>query len=339
MSHPGGSRRDPSGPTRTHVMVTGGLGNQLFQFAAALDVARGNEVVLWPALGAPRCHDGVTADLLRLPLPAGVHTGALGVAGALRLLAQKASGYMLRIGVIGSALERDPRYRALAAWGASLAVLPALRHWVRVRAAVGIGFDPAATDTSGGEPLLLGYFQTWRHASAPHVRPALAAAFDGVDTEWFRQMQALAAAESPIIVHVRLGDYRKEPGLGIIEPAYYEAAIAEARAQHPDSRIWLFSDEPQAAIAMLPAGTPEPRVVDPPDASTPPAELLRVMTLGRCYVLANSTFGWWAALLAADATRTVTVPEPWFVIGDQPRDLIPPDWRRRSRASGAAVPS
>ena len=336
MAHP--ARREPSAPARTHVMVTGGLGNQLFQYAAALDVARGNEVVLWPALGAPRCHDGVTADLLRLPLPAAVHVGALRVSGVLRLLAQKASGYMLRIGVIGSALERDHRYRALAAWAASLAVLPALRRRVRIRAAVGIGFDPVATGP-GAEPLLLGYFQTWRHASATHVRPTLTAALEGVDTEWFREMQALAAAEAPIIVHVRLGDYRKEPGLGIIEPAYYEVAVAEARALHPDSRIWLFSDEPDAAIAMLPADTPEPRVVNPPDASTPPAELLRVMTLGRCYVLANSTFGWWAALLAADATRTVTVPEPWFVIGEQPRDLIPSDWQRRSRSTGAEVRS
>lgn len=318
-------------------MITGGLGNQLFQCAAALDVAHGSQVVLWPSLGAPRCQDGVTADLLRLPMPAGVMTTPLAVSGPLRLLAQKTAGYMLRIGVIGSALERDPRFRALAGGAARLALLPALRRWVRVRAAVGIGFDPVATGAADAQPLLLGYFQTWRHISADHVLPVLEAALKGVDTEWFRQMQVLAEAEAPIIVHVRLGDYRKEPGLGLIDRAYYAAAIADAREQYPDSRIWLFSDEPGEAIAMLPEGTPDPRVVDPPTASTPPADLLRVMTLGRCYILANSTFGWWAAMLAADPNRAVTVPEPWFVIGEQPRDLIPPTWRRRSRDTGVLL--
>lgn len=318
-------------------MITGGLGNQLFQCAAALDVASGHEVVLWPSLGAPRCQDGVTADLLRLPMPAGVVTAPLAVTGPLRLLAQKTAGYMLRIGVIGSTLERDPRFRALAACAARLALLPALRRWVRVRAAVGIGFDPAATGAADVEPLLLGYFQTWRHVAVEHVRPVLQSALEGVDTDWFRQMQGLAEAEAPIIVHIRLGDYRKEPGLGLIDRAYYAAAIADAREQFPTSRIWLFSDEPEAAIAMLPEGTPDPRVVDPPDASTPPADLLRVMTLGRCYVLANSTFGWWAAMLAVDPGRPVTVPDPWFVIGEQPRDLIPDSWRRRSRVTGAEI--
>lgn len=318
-------------------MITGGLGNQLFQFAAALDIAHGKEIDLWPGLGAPRCHDGVTADLLRLPLPQGVHTRSLAVTGALRLLAQKAAGYMLRIGVMGSAIERDPRYRALAAWAARFALFPALRRWVGVRAAVGIGFDRVAAGHLPGEPLLLGYFQTWRHVMAPHVHPVLRQALHETEDPWFLQMQEIAATEQPIIVHVRLGDYRKEPGLGMIEPGYYAAAVADALARHPESRIWLFSDEPEAARALLPVGTPEPRVVDPPSPDTHPAALMRVMTLGRCYVLANSTFGWWAAMLGTDDARTVTVPQPWFVIGDQPVDLIPPNWARRARDTGALL--
>ena len=315
-------------------MLSGGLGNQLFQAAAALDVARGNPVVLWPDLGAPRRQDGVTADLLRIPFPTHVTVGRLGVSGVLRWLARKAANYMLRIGVIGSDVERDSRYRRLAALAAAVVLWPALRTAVRVRAAVGIGHDPVCTSALGGDPLLLGYFQTWRHVSSQNIRATLIHGLASIDDPWFSQMHALAEVEAPIIVHVRLGDYRKEPGLGLIGPEYYAAALAEARSVWPDSRIWLFSDEPDAAIAMLPAGTPAPRVIDPPTTATQPADLLRVMTLGRCYILANSTFGWWAAMLAQAADRQVTVPDPWFVIGDQPRDLIPHAWRRRSRVTG-----
>lgn len=324
-------------PKRTHVMLSGGLGNQMFQTAAALDVAHGNPVVLWPDLGAPRRHDGVHADLLRLSLPPQVCVGTPGASGALRWFASKSANYMLRIGVMGSDLECRPWFRWGASRAAALAVWPVIRRRTRIAAAMGIGSDPAATGAPGTEPLLLGYFQTWRHVGAQHVAPALRSALNGIEDAWFEQMRELAEVERPIIVHVRLGDYRKEPALGIIEPAYYAAAIEAALAAHPHSRLWLFSDEPEAALAVLPADVPAPRIVDPPTPSTHPAALMRVMTLGRAYVLANSTFGWWAAMLAVDVAGTVTVPDPWFVIGKQPRDLIPASWARRSRHTGLEV--
>lgn len=324
-------------PFRTHVMLSGGLGNQMFQTAAALDVAHGKPVVLWPDLGAPRRHDGVNADLLELALPAEVTVGTTGAAGPLLWFASKGANYMLRIGVLGRPLECRPWFRWCAARAAELAVFPVVRRRIRIGAAEGIGFAPVVTGAPGDEPLLLGYFQTWRHVAARHVSVLMSSAFAGIEDSWFEEMRSLAVAEQPIIVHVRLGDYRKDPALGIIDPDYYAAAITDVRAAHPNSRIWLFSDEPDAALAILPAGLPAPRIVDPPSSTTHPAALMRVMTLGRAYVLANSTFGWWAATLAADAGRTVTVPDPWFVIGEQPRDLIPSAWTRRSRHTGVIV--
>lgn len=338
MTRKGSSERFATAvPRRTHVMLSGGLGNQMFQLAAALDVADDGFVVVWPDLGAPRRHDGVHADLLRLALPSAVSTGAPRAHGGLHWFASKAANYMLRIGVMGRSIERHAAFRWFASRAAEVAVFPMVRCYTTIRAARGIGFDPEATSAAPAQPLLLGYFQTWRHVSKPRVADVMGSSLQGIEGAWFDQMRELADVERPIIVHVRLGDYRKEPALGIIEPDYYAAALAKARQALPESRIWLFSDEPQAALAMLPAGLPEPRIVDPPTSDTHPAALMRVMTLGSAYVLANSTFGWWSAMLGANPASSVTVPWPWFVMGDQPRDLIPPAWMKRSRHSGAEV--
>lgn len=324
-------------PEATRVMVTGGLGNQMFQMAAALDLAHGSRVELIPDLGAPRRHDGVHSDIEALALPQNAQIARLTKLPLLFAIARKASGYMLRIGVIGSRVERTKVFRAIASIGASLILLPVLGAWTRVRGAVGVGFDPIAMLPSTN-PLLLGYFQTWRHVMAPHVLPAMRCALADVGEPWYSEMRAIAADERPIVVHVRLGDYRKEPGLGLISTEYYAAAIVAARESLPYSRLWLFSDEPEAALAMLPAheALASPRIVDPPTPQTHPAELMRVMSLGTRFVLGNSTFGWWAAMLS-ESKGAVCVPSPWFAIGEQPRELLPSHWTRRSRDTGEVL--
>lgn len=324
-------------PKTTRVMLTGGLGNQLFQAAAALDLAHGGQVETLPDLGAPRRADGVTADALRLHWPQTVAVGDVATVPLLTGLARKSAGYMLRIGVIGAGIERARWFRAAATFAASLALTPVLRVRCAVSAAVGVGYD-ATCVSSRHRPLLIGYFQTWRHVMAPHVLPVMRDAFDGVAEQWFCEMAQHAEREQPIVVHVRLGDYRKEPGLGLIAGEYYAQAISAATAELPDSRIWLFSDEPDAALQMLPEhiAAANPRIVDPPSADSHPAELMRVMSLGRRFVLGNSTFGWWAAMLSPN-TPVVCVPTPWFAIGDQPRDLIPPQWQQRSRETGEVI--
>jgi hypothetical protein len=53
------------------------------------------------------------------------------------------------------------------------------------------------------------------------------------------------------------------------------------------------------------------------------------MRLGHGFVIANSSFSFWGAMLANRSEDIdVVAPEPWFSGMPEPRDLIPPNWLR-----------
>ena len=53
---------------------------------------------------------------------------------------------------------------------------------------------------------------------------------------------------------------------------------------------------------------------------------LALFRYGAGYVIANSSFSWWAAWSRHDRTAKVIHPKPWFVGLDTPLNLTPPDW-------------
>ena len=55
---------------------------------------------------------------------------------------------------------------------------------------------------------------------------------------------------------------------------------------------------------------------------------LQAMRLGCAYVIANSTFSWWAAYLSLNPSVEVVAPSPWFMVMEDPKELIPPNWEQ-----------
>lgn len=173
-----------------------------------------------------------------------------------------------------------------------------------------------------------GYFQSWeivREAQRLGLPSPLPLKSMSENAATWRTR---AKRDFPIAVHVRLADYRNEPTFGLLAADYYLRALAYVRQRLPHSPVWLFSDEPEAAKVLVrdcgPFETPGE------DLSTA-AEELWVMSHCRGFVVANSTFSWWAAQSAC-GDSTVVVPDPWFRHGPDRSRLIPPHW---TRARGA----
>lgn len=111
---------------------------------------------------------------------------------------------------------------------------------------------------------------------------------------------------APIAVHLREGDYQQLQHLyGRGSTDKYLSDALSALGNDGSAEIWVFSDSPEAARGRKFAGT---RIRSITPASLPsPIETLLLMSQSRGLVGANSTFSWWAALLAQDDFR-VTFP-------------------------------
>ena len=93
--------------------------------------------------------------------------------------------------------------------------------------------------------------------------------------------------------------------------------------------MWLFSDQIESAKNRIPpelqSKTRLIAEVDGNDYSS-----LIAMTLGQDFVIANSTFSWWAARLSSNPNTRVIFPSPWFKGMPEPKNLIPTNWQPNS---------
>ena len=87
-----------------YLYLTGGLGNQLFQLAAALDLAISSEdsLIIDTVIGKPRVTDNL-ADIFHLKI-----TDEIGsFSRKANILSSKAAGFLLRLGINPVGLEKN----------------------------------------------------------------------------------------------------------------------------------------------------------------------------------------------------------------------------------------
>lgn len=132
-----------------------------------------------------------------------------------------------------------------------------------------------------------------------------------------------------VCVHVRRGDLVTNPTYRsqyhIQEQAYYGRAIAYLTDQQPGAEFFVFSDDaewPQNNLKF-----PGPVTFLNGSVGRADWEDLLVMSACRHFVIANSTFSWWAAWLSKAADKTVIAPNGWRIRDrGPPPDLIPEGW-------------
>ena len=143
-------------------------------------------------------------------------------------------------------------------------------------------------------------------------------------------MKKLSEVELPLVVHVRLGDYKIEKNIGILSPEYYKNALEQIWDESQFNRIWVFSDEIELAKKFIPEiYHHKVNWFDSIDGST--ISTFEVMRYGKGYVIANSTYSWWAAMLSYCEWVKVVCPEPWYVGQNSPLRIIPGNWQTVSR--------
>lgn len=297
------------------ISLLGGLGNQLFQLAAVMSVDS-KDRQLDASFVSVRRTDNVE-DIFYFVLPSGVSRVAK-IEPFLFL--QKGFNFALRF----SLSKKISWLKGTIRWILNLVANLTLREPFALQIGSNLGYVPIV-QRRDKNLYLHGYFQSYQYLQSRDVLKQLMEMKLASDHDELSKYRQLAETTHPLVVHVRRGDYKTESNFGLLGPKYYESAIDLMWSTNAFKEIWLFSDEADAALELIPSRyQSHVRVI--PDIDGIPATTLEIMRLGSGYVIANSSFSWWGAALSKNSKAMVVSPDKWFKAMNDPLDLIPPNW-------------
>lgn len=287
------------------VEIIGGLGNQMFQYAAASSLAERIGVEL-------RLDVGRFADSPLRRLELGEWAAPVAIATAEE---------------VARARRDDLAHRVL-------------RRVARLagRLTTGVYVEPSFHCDDRFFALrppiwLRGYFQSPRYFAGREdaIRRGFTLRED-LCPDGARLRAAIAAMPMPVAMHVRRGDYVSDARVRAVhrsvDEAYYRRAIEIVDALTAGTAHYvIFSDDPAYVRARY--GTlPRHSVVD--GAGRRPHEDMVLMSLCRHHIIANSSFSWWGAWLNPDPGKRVIAPRAWLtrahLVTRSLADLYPQGW-------------
>lgn len=128
-----------------------------------------------------------------------------------------------------------------------------------------------------------------------------------------------------VSVHIRRGDYLSNRELnGICTASYYQKALHEMRARVPDSRFYVFSDDPNWVAENIYFADFE--LIDW-NRSNESWQDMYLMCQCSHNIIANSSFSWWGAWLNTNPDKIIIAPSRWFNSWDA-ADIVPDGWLR-----------
>lgn len=194
----------------------------------------------------------------------------------------------------------------------------------------GHSFDPKILGI-GNDHRLIGYFQSWKYSinSIDFLREKMNSLANA--SKWVQEHHDDLQAEGPwFAVHVRRGDYllpKNQMSHGILPLTYYEKSLVQMMKLVPNARPVLFSDDIDGAWKSLKHLNLPNFAFRKPNLGSPLEHLL-LMSQANGLILANSSFSWWAAWLKESSERPVFATSNWYPgKTGTPPDLIPKSWR------------
>jgi len=298
---------------RLIVKFEGGLGNQIFQYAAGLYFAKRTSIPL---------------EIIRFPSPPamwGKYPRPFQM-DAFSINAQ----FRKPTKVDRLFLSLNPRFRFLCSEIEGISGKQTIEEPSLYR------FFPDLIDKSSARTIyLIGFWQVAEYVEA--VADQLRDSLRLRDTPQQRNLdyaRAIRAMTCPVSLHIRLGDYAilsttNTTGSGdtslVLRSSYYRDAVARMRRLLPDATFVVFSDDPIAAREIM-SGQPVSLWVEGNDADYA-YEDLWLMSCCKHHIIANSTFSWWGAWLNSSLEKVVLAPKYWHNTQHSYfPDLYPSSW-------------
>lgn len=288
--------------------INGGLGNQMFQYAAGRALSLKNATTLAVDISSFEnygLHQGYELQRVFNP-PCAI---------ASKSDVNRVGGWQFPP-LIRRIMSKTP----LASFGRKrLVIEPHFHYWPGI-------------NNSMKDCFLSGYWQSEKYFS--DVESDIRADFtfqlplENKNAELVKRIDQVNA----VSLHVRRGDYANNPKTkskhGLCSLDYYHAAIAHIAERVQQPVFFVFSDDMDWVKNNLKIDFPHQYIVHNVGAES--YNDMRLMSLCRHHIIANSSFSWWGAWLNASPEKIVIAPkkwfEKWFVDQTDVQDLFPPNW-------------
>lgn len=197
------------------------------------------------------------------------------------------------------------------------------RYFNRIRNLIQKRFVPPTNGffeeiAAGDQRIFRGYFQTYKYLQGISDNPLKVKVRDSVS-----QINNFKDPDS-VAIHMRRGDYLNlKDSFGVLSNDYYLSALKIIKKDRDISKVVIFSNDREAANVLRAAIGPSATLFSD-ESSTSDAATLIALSEFNYIVTANSSFSWWAAML--NKKKVVVYPEPWFKSLVPPNDLIPAEW-------------
>ncbi len=140
-------------------------------------------------------------------------------------------------------------------------------------------------------------------------------------------LEQISRSRNPVSLHIRRGDSTLPvEGKVVLPMEYYFDAISMIKDRLVDPTFFVFSDDIPFVRESLPRDLGMVLVQHNNDFSA--HEDLRLMSSCRHHIIANSTFSWWGAWLNPRPEKIVIAPRHWYLGADNYYPgLFPHGWR------------
>lgn len=304
------------------VFLTGGLGNQLFQVSSALKKNNGlhEKIFFESKAGNPRINKNGVPEVYDYidfePLDSNLKVNKF----ILKI-------YNLNLILSSKELEKFKlACKHFVTIISSIAISILNYRIILVCASNGIGFNKKhKISPSRFSKLDIGYFQSHLFTN-PSMAKSTFRLVKEAEAVRVRNIVDKANIKEKVVIHVRRGDYKLENDFGLLALEYYSNGI-EYFKDLGFKKFIVFSDEIGAAVNLL-SVLKEEDLTYFEIADLNSSQVLDIMSYGAGFIIANSTFSWWAGYLRKNPSAIVVAPKKWYALKADPNKLIPEDWVR-----------
>lgn len=292
------------------VILRGGLGNQMFQYASGLGIAKSNGTDL--VLDATYLND-------RSPRGSFTRRNYCLDIFDMKPKLTRLSNISARVPIPGLWLGMDFA-------GTVAGDLVGLHEFLREKK--NYVFDKGVFG-GGNSSVLWGFWQTEKYFAGAEAEVRAAFRFKPSGNEAIAKAREAILHSNAVSLHVRRGDYllpKFAKFYGATDVSYYEKALAYIAERVTSPKIFVFSDD--IAWCKEHIKTPFPLTFMGDDTAGAKASgHLELMSLCKHNIITNSSFSWWGAWLNENPGKIVIAPQRWSVDGcDERCDVTPEGW-------------